>query len=166
MSNQNTPAVPQQKQLTPVDKLKAFLTGDAMKAQIMMALPKHIDIEKFIRILMTAVSQNPDLATADQNSLLIACMKCAADGLMPDGKEAALVTFFSKSKNITEVQYMPMYAGILKKMRNSGELKTIEAHVVHKNDKFQYRPGIETTPIFEPDWFGDRGEVIGVYAIG
>ena len=59
----NAPAVQQPKQLTPIDKLKAFLTGDAMKAQIMMALPKHIDIEKFIRILMTAVSQNPKLAT-------------------------------------------------------------------------------------------------------
>lgn len=167
MSNPNTPAVQAEKPQTPVEKLKKFLSADAMKAQILAALPKHIDLEKFLRILMTAVSQNPDLAGADQNSLLISCMKCAADGLMPDGKEAALVTFKNKNKGIIEVSYMPMYAGILKKMRNSGELKTIEAHIVHKADKFTYRPGIEEKPIFEPDWFAeDRGEVVGVFAVG
>jgi recombination protein RecT len=86
-------------------------------------------------------------------------MKAAADGLVPDGKEAAFVKFGDTAT------YMPMVAGILKKVRNSGELSTIDAQVVHKNDKFTYRPGIDEVPVFEPNWFGDRGDAIGVYAV-
>lgn len=156
----------QTQQLTPVQKAKAFFSGASIKAQIQAALPSHIDLEKFVRILQTALNQNEKLATANFDSLITAALKCAADGLLPDGREAALVTFFDKRVQMDMVQYMPMYEGILKKMRNSGELLSIEANVVYKGDKFQYRPGVDEVPIFEPDWFGDRGEKVGAYAVG
>ena len=61
---------------------------------------------------------------------------------------------------------MPMVAGILKKVRQSGELATIHADVVYKNDKFRYWVDTEGQHIeHEPELFGDRGAAIGVYAI-
>ena len=66
---------------------------------------------------------------------------------------------------VKKVQAMPMVAGLLKMMRQSGEVAWVDAHVVRAGDHFQYRPGIDETPIFEPDWFGERGDVIGAYAI-
>lgn len=68
---------------------------------------------------MTAVQSNPALLSADRQTLFQACMKCAQDGLLPDGREAALVIFRTKKKIdnrdvwVDAVQYMPMVAGVI-----------------------------------------------------
>jgi len=85
-----------------------------MTGEFRNALPSHIKPEKFQRVVMTVVQQNPDLMGADRRSLLASCLKCAADGLIPDGREAALVIFKTKINEqwVSAVQYMPMLAGI------------------------------------------------------
>lgn len=151
--------------ITPVDNLKKTLSAPAMKDQFAKALPPHIGVEKFTRVLMTAVSNSPNLANAEKNSLFTACLKSAADGLLPDGKESAIVTFKNKQGQHI-AQFMPMVSGILKKIRNSGELSTITAQIVHDKDKFRYwidsdGPHLE----HEPNMFGDRGKPLGAYAV-
>lgn len=149
------------------DNLKSFLSSEQMKAQIKAALPSHVPVEKFVRILLTALSNNPMLMDADRNSLLVACMKCAQDGLLPDGREAALVTFKNNSKGIVEVQYLPMYEGILKKLRNSGELASIFAEVIYQNDVFEEWVDEQGHHFkFNPNRFEDRGQVKGAFAVG
>jgi recombination protein RecT len=130
-----------------------------MAGEFKNALPSHIKPEKFQRVVMTVVQQNSDLMTADRKTLLASCLKCAADGLVPDGREAALVLFGNK------VQYMPMMAGLQKRVRNSGDILGIEAHVIYANDKFVWRQGIESTLIHEPLFPGERGQAIGAYAV-
>lgn len=146
------------KALTPVQELKSnFL---AMKDQFKAALPNHIAPEKFVRVVQTAVSNNPDLVKANRQSLFSAAMKSAQDGLIPDGRDAALVTFGSS------VQYMPMVAGILKKARNSGEIGSITAQVVYEHDDFDYFVDEDGEHIsHKPNMFEDRGKAIGVYAL-
>lgn len=140
------------------------------------ALPGHIPVEKFVRTVQTAVSMAHDIEEACRTpggvqSLMIACTKAATDGLILDNREAALVTFNQKVKDKDgerwekRVQYMPMVAGLMKKARNSGDISSINAIIVHKNDGFSYNPGIDEVPSHSPDWFGDRGEAIGVYAV-
>lgn len=142
---------------------------DKMAPEFKAALPAHVPVEKFIRVAMTAINSDPGLQQADRRSLFSAVTKLAQDGLLPDGREAALVIFNTKDRDsggwVKKVQAMPMVAGLLKMMRQSGEVAWIDAHVVRAGDHFQYRPGIDETPIFEPDWFGERGDVIGAYAI-
>lgn len=131
----------------------------AMTPEFANALPSHIKPEKFQRVVMTVVQQNPDLMNADRRSLFASCIKCAADGLVPDGREAALVLFSGK------VQYMPMLAGIQKRARNSGEIASIQAHVIYEHDHFVIRRGLNETIEHEPKFPGDRGKPIGAYAI-
>lgn len=131
-----------------------------MKPQFESALPKHVSVDKFIRVVQTAVQNFPRLLECDRTSLYSACMKSAQDGLIPDGKEAALVPFGNR------VTYMPMVAGVLKKVRNSGELSSITSVVVHKNDKFRYWIDADGEHLeHEPNMFSDRGQPIGVYAL-
>lgn len=117
------------------------------------ALPAHIPVERFMRVVTTAVTSNADLLQADRRSLFEAATKAAQDGLLPDGREGALVIYNTKVKEggkefwIKKVQWMPMIAGILKKVRNSGELSTIVARVVYAGDKFR-------------NWIDDTGEHI------
>ena len=146
--------------LAPIDELKKNLTMPAMKEQFKAALPPHIDVDKFTRVLMTAISGNRALVEADRSSLYSACLKCAADGLLPDGREAAIVSYGSQAA------YLPMVGGILKKVRNSGELSMITSQVVHRNDDFRYWVDEGGEHInHEPNLFEDRGEPIMVYAL-
>lgn len=141
----------------------------AMAPEFKAALPAHVTPEKFTRVVMTAVNSNPDLRQADRASLFGSVVKLAQDGLLPDGREAALVIFNTKDRAtngwVKKVQAMPMVSGLLKMMRQSGEVAWVDAQIVHANDSFQYRPGLDDMPIFEPNWFGERGEIIGAYAI-
>jgi recombination protein RecT len=131
----------------------------SMSNEFKNALPLHIKPEKFQRVVMTVVQQQPALMNADRKTLLASCLKCAADGLIPDGREAALVLFSN------QVQYMPMLAGIQKRIRNSGEVASIEAHVIYANDHFVWRQGMESTIEHVPLFPGERGQAIGAYAV-
>lgn len=102
-----------------------------MEGQFQLVLPDHIKPDKFVRIVMTAVQKNPALLSYDRASLLASCLDAAQDGLLLDGSEAALVPY----KSI--IKYMPMVKGICKKARQSGEIKTMNAHVVYSHDEYR-----------------------------
>ena len=103
--------------ITPINEVRQSL--ERMKPEFARTLPPQIDPEKFVRVSITAVQNMPALLECDRKTLYSACMKCATDGLLPDGREAAIVKFGSSA------QYMPMVAGIMKKVRQSGELLTL-----------------------------------------
>ena len=143
--------------------IQAFTKDLATQSKSLASmLPEGLDVKKFCRTVVTGISthkQRDQLLSADRESLFNSCQKAASDGLMLDGKEATLVTF----KN--EVVYMPMTQGLIKLARNSNEIKNIIAQVVYKADSFSYKAGIDDQPIFDPDWFGERGEAVGAYAV-
>lgn len=146
-----------------------------MTPEFKKALPGHIPAERFVRTVQTAIQMNPEIADAcktpgGMQSLFAACTKAATDGLILDGREAALVTFNQKvSKNPDKwekrVQYIPMVAGLMKKARNSGEIASIAAHVVYANDKFAYVLGDDERIEHAPLMNGERGAAVAVYAI-
>jgi len=129
---------------------------DNMHGQFAAALPTHIPVERFARSLMTAIQNNPDLIHADRRSLFNSAMKAAQDGLLPDGREGAIVIYRSKERVrqddgtfkdrwINKAQWMPMVFGIMKKARNSGEIASIGAFVVYGGDNYK-------------QWIDDAGE--------
>ncbi len=143
---------------TAITPVKAI--GNALR-EMNLSLPRGMASEKFIQTIQTSLMNNPDLVTADRASLYAACSKAAMDGLILDGREAALVIFKGK------VQYMPMVAGIIKKMRNTGEVATVSAHVIYAKDHFKHIRGLkEDIEHIAPDINEDRGEMVGVYAVG
>lgn len=148
-------------ELKPMDAMRVTLKN--MSTEFQAALPPQINTEKFIRTTLTAIQMNPELLSADRKSLLGSCMKAAQDGLLADGREAALVIF--RTKDGPKVQYMPMVGGILKKVRNSGELASINAQVAYDKDQFEYELGDEERIIHKPFLGEDRGKQIAVYAI-
>lgn len=115
----------------PLVVIRRFL--DSRAAELKAILPAHISPERFNRVVTTAIQKDPNLAACDQRSLWTACLMCASDGLLPDGKEeAAFVPYKNK------VQYLPMYGGLLKKFRNSGEFKSINAYIVYHDEPFEH----------------------------
>jgi recombination protein RecT len=139
------------------------IAGDEFKQKISEALPPGLDLDRFTRTALMAVQQNPDLMGNDQQSLYLSIMQCAKDGLLPDGREAALVLFFDKKTQTKKTQYIPMVSGLRK---IAAEHKVaLAAYVVHEKDKFEYQLGFEPSILHQPPKLGvDRGEIVGVYA--
>ena len=144
------------------------------------ALPGHIAPEKFQRTIMTAVQSNPDLIRADRASLITACYKAAQDGLLPDGREAALVTFKTRKKDAQGawhdhllVQYMPMVYGIRKKILQSGEIRDIQTAVVYRQEieagLFIYEEGTERVlrhkPLLDPSFDPTDDDIAAAYSV-
>lgn len=143
-------------QVTVVDQIRTGLT--AMTPQFAAALPKHVAPEKFVRVVMTAVQMNPDLVNADRRTLYAAASRAAQQGLLPDGREGAIVTFGGKA------QWMSMVAGLMKLVRNSGEISTWSVQAVYANDHFDYELGDNERIVHRPA-MKDRGEFVGAYSI-
>lgn len=144
---------------------------EKMAVDFKAALPAHIPAERFVRTALTAVTLNPDIVECEPRTIYAACMKAAQDGLVLDGREAALVKFSQKmkidgvEKYVPAAQYMPMVQGILKKARNSGEISSIAAHVVHEKDKFTLVLGDNESLTHEPCLEGDPGPLRLAYMV-
>lgn len=146
----NLPA--QRQEQPPIVKLATQLEQRA--TEFKKALPSHISPEKLQRTIVTAAQNNPDLLTADRQSLITACMKAAQDGLLPDGREAALVIFNTSEKDAQGqwqkrklCQYMPMVYGLRKKIVQSGEIVSLQTGLVYRAEMeagaFLYEVGLE-----------------------
>ena len=91
-----------------------------------------IDPKHFIRTIITAAQINPDIQACSWQSLWLACLRACRDNLLPDGVQGAIVPFKSNA------QWIPMYRGLLKRFRASGECKWITANVVREGEVFEH----------------------------
>lgn len=150
------------KAMSPVEQVCKMLGSDEMRSRFATALPSPDPkfADRFTRVVITAVQQNISLLDEkiDRQSLYNACVNAAKDGLLPDSREGALVPFKGK------VQWMPMVAGIIKRLGESGI--GINAQVVFTNDVFEQELGDDARIVHRAPPLGqDRGEPRGVYAI-
>lgn len=122
--------------LTVVDMVRKDLENRNFRAQLQMALPPHVLLDKFVRTVMTAIQSSDQLRKCDRQSLLKACMESAADGLLPDGREGAIVPHKMKTGQI-EATWMPMVWGLVKLVRQSGELLDMGSEIIRESDKFE-----------------------------
>lgn len=115
-------------------------------------LPAHIPYEKFEASLMAAVLAKPDLMDTDPASLFRAARDAAELGLSlnPSLGEADILKVWNNKINGYESQFRPRYGGLMKLARQSGDVKKIEAHIVHKNDEFQEERGLNPILIHRP----------------
>jgi recombination protein RecT len=144
--------------ITPVQEIRVQLD----RMDFHSALPSHIPVERFKRVLMTAIQNNPELVNVDRKSLFNSAMKAAQDGLLPDGREGAMVVRFGR--NGKEASWQPMVAGIRKKVRNSGEIVTWDVFAVHANDHFEYELGDNPFIKHKPT-LSEPGALIAVYSV-
>lgn len=132
--------------------------------QLRQALPADVSVEKFTRVAKLSIQLNPSIAEVDdRTSLFIAFSRCAADGLLPDGRQAAIVETKGKGGK-TSASYWPMIGGLRYIAANHGF--SLEAHVVYSGDEFDYELGFDPHVTHRPPRLDvDRGQPIGAYAV-
>jgi len=133
------------------------------KDQIAVALPRHMNADRMARIVLTEVRKVPKLMQCNPISLFGAVVQASQLGLEPGNAlgQAYLIPYGK------EVQLIIGYKGMIDLARRSGQIISIEARAVYKNDEFQYsfglNPDLQHTP-YDGD-IKDRGEVTHFYSV-
>ena len=142
--------------------LKGLLMS--MQGQIAKALPTVLTPERYTRMVMTALSTNPQLQQCTPESFLGAVMQAAQLGVEPNTPlgQAYLIPYRNKGR--LECQFQLGYKGLLDLAYRSGEVSIIDAQAVHENDEFDYQYGLEPSLKFRPA-LTNRGPVIAYYAM-
>lgn len=135
-----------------------------MKPQIEKALPSVLTGERFSRMVLTAMSTNPQLAECTPNSFLGAMMQAAQLGVEPNTPlgQAYLIPY--RNHGQLECQFQLGYKGLIDLAYRSGEITSISAHEVCENDDFEYELGLDEKLRHKPA-LTDRGAVILYYAV-
>lgn len=122
----------------------AWLETPETLRQLTMLLPDHVDAKVFVATAKTAVLTKPKMLRETMRaSLLLAIMKAAAMGLLPDGKQGALVERYDSDSKEYLIAFQPMVWGIAKLGRETGAIKTIRAMLVFRGEKFRVLAGEE-----------------------
>ena len=127
--------------------------------QFATALPKHINSDRFVRIAITTIRQNPKLAQCNKESLLGALMVSAQLGLEPGVLGQCYLIPYER-----ECQFQIGYKGMIELLRRSGQLKDIYAYSVYENDEFEMTYGLDRDLKHKPN-LQDRGNFIGCYCV-
>lgn len=131
-----------------------------MNNELKRALPRQISAERFSRIAMTSVRNNPKLQSCDPMSFLAALMQSAQLGLEPNTPlgQAYLIPYGK------EAQFQLGYQGMLTLAYRTGEYQSIYAHGVYINDTFEYEYGLNEKLIHIPAT-DPQGEPVYYYAV-
>lgn len=132
--------------------------------QLRAALPPNITPDHFARVTVTALMEDAirqedpakQLVACDRSSLYQAVLKCAQDGLLPDGRQAAIV------KRGKKAVYQPMVGGFRAIAAEYGW--TIRAAAVFEADEFDFStepPALRHVPSLA----AERGQIVAAYAV-
>lgn len=138
-------------------------------------LPTHIKPATFVRLSQGLLRRNEKLAAAAEDnpsSFVAALLECARLGHEPGTDQFALVPFKDKITGV-EIIGIEQYQGVIERMYRAGAVVSVKAEVVKAGDllpdaegrpRFEWAPNRMDWPHHEPDWFEERGGLIGVYA--
>ena len=114
------------------------LSAPGMQKALQDVLPKHLPPERLVRIAMNSIRKVPALLQCTPESFIGSILQAATLGLEPDNGlgHAYLIPYK------TECTLILGYRGLVDLARRSGQVSTVEAHVVKPGDDFKYAFGL------------------------
>ena len=143
--------------------LKGLLSQDNIKAQFALALPKHLDADRFCRVATTLLTRQPKLAECTQSSFMQCLLTLSALGLEPDGRNAHLIPYNNNRDQTVECQLQVDYKGYVELAMRTGEISNIHADKVCENDVFEVDRGAITKHLI--DYKKPRGDAYAYYVL-
>lgn len=150
-----------------VDQVVAEILPPEKRESIFRGMPSHIKPAVFERNLHNCLMINPALMGYHPSLIYREVSKAAALGLLLDpalGEAYIIEAYNSRTKN-KEPQLRIGYRGMMKLAKQTGSVEKIYCREVCKNDTFIPEMGTEEKLVHRPMLFGDRGPIIGYYAV-
>jgi recombination protein RecT len=143
---------------------KSTMAGllEKWKPQIEQNMARHMDVRRVTKAVLAASYQNPKLFNCSPASLYKSVMDSAQLGVDCSGLLGAgyLVPYGSTC------QFIIGYRGLIDLARRSGQILSIEAHVVYAADKFVAQFGTDPKIEHEMDMSADRkDDIVAAYAV-
>lgn len=137
------------------------------RGAVLNALPKHMDVDRIMRIALTAFRRSDSLQKCEPLSILAAVVQASQLGLEIGQNGEAFLVPFKK-----ECQLVPGYKGLMKLVLQGRHAIDIYAQEVRQNDRFIQTYGLRREFIHEPLCHNgflasdeERGLVTGFYAV-
>lgn len=149
-----------------IQQFQATLYSPGMRDQIALALPKHVDPERMLRIILTSVRRTPALLKCSRESVFGSIMQAAQLGLEPDDVlgHCYLLPYGN------ECQLILGYKGLIELARRSGLVANVRAHVVKTGDYFKYalglKPTLEHVPYEMLEWEDEAKQRVAMNVLG
>lgn len=145
---------------------------DAAK-ELSRALPEHMNSQRLVRIALTCIRQNPDLAKCTPQSFLGALFTAAQLGIEPIAGRAYLLPFNNSRKKpdntwhtVKECQFVLGYKGVSDLFYRHEKTVNLAWGVVHEKDVFDMEQGTNAFLRHNIDpKLSDRGATIGYWAM-
>lgn len=150
--------------------IKDQLDSQSFVSVVKRVLPQAFSPERFVKIALVAISKTPLLQKCTVPSLMQSITESAELGLEIGGAlgHAYLVPYWSGKLGAYEAKFMPGYRGLIKLAWDSIKA-TVQARVVFRDDKFDYRLGTTVEIMHKPSPGSSRRQPTDVtfaYAVG
>lgn len=129
------------------------------KAQMALAIPNSMSVDRLARVFVTELRKNPKLMACSKISLMAAMMQTAQLGL-----EVGVIGHAYLIPYKTECQLVIGYRGLIAMALRSGKVRSINAQIVYEDDDFDFSFGTDAFLKHKPKLDGS-GKPIAVYAI-
>ncbi|MBQ6515754.1 recombinase RecT [bacterium] len=141
------------------------------KSEVNQLLPQNMSIDRFLRVIYSALRHNPKLADCTPQSICAAVFQAAQLSLEPNTEGQCYLIPYKNTKiqngkktYVDECQFQIGYKGYIELFYRHGAALSIDMHSVYENDLFEYGYGTNSYLKHCPA-LKDRGEVIAYYAI-
>ena len=142
----------------PVASFNAFMQKH--KSQLELALPKHLNADRMVRLSLTAFSQNPALQSCDPKTIFGSIIVASQLGLeIGVNGQGYLVPYKDKCT------FVPGWKGLVD-LANRGGRCTVWAGAVYEGDDFDYMLGDAPYCKHKPNGEFEESKLTHVYAIG
>jgi recombination protein RecT len=145
----------------------ALTIGDLIeqrRTELIEALPRSIDAQRFIRVALTAIQRTPELAQCTPASLYAGILQAAQLGLeIGLQNQAHLVPYWNNERKCYEAQFQIGYLGLRDLAERYGDIIDGDAQLVREGDVFDYELGSDPRLVHKPA-FAQRGEITHAYA--
>ncbi len=134
---------------------------EAHKAQIALALPKHLSADRMARIALTCFRTTPKLSECDPASVFAAVIQAAQLGLEPGLNGRCYLIPYGKT-----CQFIPGWKGLLELVNRSARASAWTG-VIYEGQRFEYQQG-DTPSLVIPEISNETNpeRIAYAYAVG
>ena len=156
-----------EKQIVAPGQMRALM--GQLTPVLLKTVPAHMRkaVDRVGSSLVIEMNRNPYLCECTAISLIGGLMQASSLGLELGGVlgQAYLVPYFNNTLKVREAQFQIGYKGLIALAGRSPKVRDFDAHAVYENDEFDVQLGTDPKVRHKPPKKGDRGQLVGVYAV-